>query len=105
MCENGFEDLDKLFKEGQTYICKPDGWFIDNSECYLAEHVGQGMGIFEGKVLIEQHMIKIKSRWYDCDVGEIVDDRELCMFEEFDLEATRVKNIDKIIGDGTKLDK
>ena len=86
-----------MFKEGQKYIANADSWFIEGSECYLDEILDNNMGIFEGKHKIDK--LDTKTKWVTLgyQVGDIIDDREVCMFEEFDLHLTRLNKINEIL--------
>jgi hypothetical protein len=39
------------------------------------------LGIFEGKIELED--TTTKSRWKEYNEGDIIDDREACLYEEF----------------------
>jgi hypothetical protein len=71
----------KEFKVGQYYIAKANGWFIEGERCLYAEHLYDGWGIFEGKIKLENNTTKTK--WNEYKVGDIIDDREVCSFDEF----------------------
>ena len=86
-----------MFKEGRKYIAKPNSWFIEGTECYLDEIINNDIGIFEGKHKIEKFCTKTKWESMGYKVGDIVDDREICMFDEFDMDLTRIKKIDDIL--------
>lgn len=69
------------FKPGEYYISKPDGWFIEGTECLYTEHVYDDFGMFEGKIKLEN--TTTKTRWNKYKVGDVIVDREMCCFDEF----------------------
>ena len=69
------------FKVGEYYIAKSDGWFIEGTECLYAEHVYNNFGMFEGKIKLEN--TTTKTRWNEYNIGDIIDDREMCCLDEF----------------------
>lgn len=69
------------FIEGQYYIAKKNTWFIEGTECLYVEHLYGDLGIFEGKIELED--TTTKSRWKEYNEGDIIDDREACLYEEF----------------------
>ncbi len=69
------------FTEGQCYIAKKNTWFIEGTECLYVEHLYGDLGIFEGKIKLED--TTTKSRWKEYNEGDIIDDREACLYEEF----------------------
>ena len=66
---------------GEYYIAKPDGWFIEGTECLYAEHLYDDFGMFEGKIKLEN--TTTKTRWNKYKVGVTIVDREMCSFDEF----------------------
>ena len=69
------------FIEGQYYIAKEDSWFIEGTECLYVEHLYDDVGIFEGKIKLEN--TTTKSWWSKYKIGDIIEDREACTFDEF----------------------
>lgn len=72
------------FIPGEYYIAKADGWFIEGTECLYVEHVYDNFGTFEGKIKLEN--TTTKTRWNKYNIGDIIDDREMCCFDEFEIK-------------------
>ncbi len=70
------------FIEGQYYIAKKDTWFIEGTKCLYVEHVYGDRGIFEGKIKLEN--TTTKSWWGKYKIGDIIEDREMCGYDEFE---------------------
>jgi hypothetical protein len=69
------------FKIGQYYIAKKDSWFIEGTPCLYIDHLYDNIGIFEGKIKLED--TTTKSWWDKYKIGDIIDDREACDYDEF----------------------
>ena len=75
--------MNKDFIIGQYYTAKNDTWFIEGTKCLYVEHLYDGMGIFEGKIKLED--ITTKGWWNEHAIGDIIEDREACSYDEFKL--------------------
>ena len=69
------------FIEGEYYIAKKDTWFIEGTKCLYVEHVYDDRGTFEGKIKLEN--TTTKSWWNKHKIGDIIEDREMCGYDEF----------------------
>ena len=71
------------FIEGEYYIAKKDTWFIEGTKCLYVEHLYDDRGIFEGEIKLED--ITTKGWWNEHAIGDIIEDREACSYDEFKL--------------------
>ena len=69
------------FIEGEYYIAKKDTWFIEGTKCLYVEHLYDDRGIFEGEIKLED--ITTKGWWNEHAIGDIIEDREACGYDEF----------------------
>lgn len=70
----------------KKYIAKKDTWFKEGTEVKLIEKFWDSphIGLFEGTFVIDdESWLKVKSHWNDKKVGDEVQDREVCNFDEF----------------------
>ena len=58
-----------------------DTWFIEGTKCLYVEHVYDDRGTFEGKIKLEN--TTTKSWWNKHKIGDIIEDREMCGYDEF----------------------
>ena len=71
----------KNSQKDNTILPKKNTWFIEGTECLYVEHLYDDLGIFEGKIELED--TTTKTRWKEYNEGDIIDDREACLYEEF----------------------
>jgi len=75
------------FIPGEYYIAKKDSWFIEGTECLYVKHLYNDVGIFEGRIKLEN--TTTKTWWDKHKVGDIIDDRESCFYEEFKKQTNK----------------
>ena len=75
------------FIPGEYYIAKKDSWFIEGTKCLYVKHLYNDVGIFEGRIKLENTTTKT---WWDKHKGgDIIDDRESCFYEEFKKQTNK----------------